>query len=121
MNALWAYRLLTDAGKPFIESLLRRRLVQGKEDPNRLDERRGKASLPRPPGPLIWVHAASVGESQSSLALIEKILRERPDCCVLQTTGTLTSATLMRERLPDRSFHQFAPIDRPPRADRFSF
>ena len=35
MNALWAYRLLTDAGKPFIESLLRRRLVQGKEDPNK--------------------------------------------------------------------------------------
>ncbi|MEE3093410.1 MAG: 3-deoxy-D-manno-octulosonic acid transferase [Pseudomonadota bacterium] len=112
MNALWAYRLLTDASKPFIESLLRRRLAQGKEDPNRLDERRGKAGLPRPPGPLIWVHAASVGESQSSLALIEKILRERPDFCVLQTTGTLTSATLMRERLPDRSFHQFAPIDR---------
>ena len=87
MNALWAYRLLTDAGKPFIESLLRRRLAQGKEDPNRLDERRGKASLPRPPGPLIWVHAASVGESQSSLALIEKLLRERPDCLCFANDG----------------------------------
>ena len=78
MNALWAYRLLTDASKPFIESLLRRRLAQGKEDPNRLDERRGKAGLPRPPGPLIWVHAASVGESQSSLALIEKFFVNVP-------------------------------------------
>jgi len=112
MNALWAYRWLTNAGQPLIEALLRRRLSQGKEEPTRLDERRGIASLPRPSGSMIWVHAASVGEAQSSLVLIEAILRDRPGCHILQTTGTLTSATLMKERLPEGSFHQFAPIDR---------
>ena len=119
MNALWAYRWLTIAGQPLIEGLLRRRLSQGKEDQARLLERRGIASFPRPSGELIWVHAASVGEAQSSLVLIEAILRERRGCHVLQTTGTLTSATLMNERLPDGSFHQFAPIDRQPWVERF--
>ena len=119
MNALWAYRWLTIAGQPLIEGLIRRRLSQGKEDPARLLERRGIASFPRPSGELIWVHAASVGEAQSSLVLIEAILRERRGSHVLQTTGTLTSATLMNERLPDGSFHQFAPIDRQPWVERF--
>ncbi|MBO89851.1 MAG: 3-deoxy-D-manno-octulosonic acid transferase [Rickettsiales bacterium] len=119
MNVLWIYRWLTIVGRPLIEGLLRRRISQGKEDPARLLERRGIASFPRPSGELIWVHAASVGEAQSSLVLIEKILQNRRGCHVLQTTGTLTSATLMNERLPDGSFHQFAPIDRLPWVNRF--
>ncbi len=110
---------MTSVGAPFIEALLRRRLSDGKEDPDRLSERKGVASVPRPNGKLIWLHAASVGESQSSLALIAKLLAERPDLHVLQTTGTLTSARLMQDRLPERSFHQFAPIDRLPWVRRF--
>ena len=119
MNVLWIYRWLTIVGRPLIEGLLRRRLSQGKEDPARLLERRGIASFPRPSGELIWVHAASVGEAQSSLVLIETILQNRRGCHVLQTTGTLTSATLMNKRLPDGSFHQFAPIDMLPWVNRF--
>ena len=119
MNVLWIYRRLTIVGRPLIEGLLRRRLSQGKEDPARLLERRGIASFPRPSGELIWVHAASVGEAQSSLVLIETILQNRRGCHVLQTTGTLTSATLMNKRLPDGSFHQFAPIDMLPWVNRF--
>ena len=114
MSPLWLYRATTYAGAPFIEALLQWRLSVGKEDPERLSERKGVASVSRPDGKLIWLHAASVGESQSSLALIEKLLVERPDLHVLQTTGTLTSARLMQDRLPERSFHQFAPIDRLP-------
>ncbi len=119
MSPLWLYRAMTYAGAPFIEALLHRRLSAGKEDPERLSERRGVASTPRPDGKLIWLHAASVGESQSSLALIEKFLEERPELHVLQTTGTLTSARLMQDRLPKRSFHQFAPIDHLPWVRRF--
>ncbi len=119
MSPLWLYRTMTSVGAPFIEALLRRRLSDGKEDPDRLSERKGVASVPRPNGKLIWLHAASVGESQSSLALIAKLLAERPDLHVLQTTGTLTSARLMQDRLPERSFHQFAPIDRLPWVRRF--
>ena len=119
MNPLWLYQILTNAGTPLIDALLQRRLSQGKEDVVRLAERRGVPGLTRPEGRLIWVHAASVGESLSSIALIKRLLVDRPDFHVLQTTGTLTSARLMRERLPARSFHQFVPIDRLPWVKRF--
>ena len=119
MSPLWLYRAITYAGAPFIKALLQRRLSAGKEDLDRFSERKGIASVPRPDGKLIWLHAASIGESQSSLALIERLLSGRPDLHVLQTTGTLTSARLMQDRLPERSFHQFAPIDRLPWVRRF--
>ncbi len=112
MAGLMLYRGLTGLGAPLIDHLLRRRLAAGKEDPKRFTERQGIASRRRPHGPLAWIHAASVGEAQSALALIEKMLRARTDLHILITTGTVTSAKILAERLPPRSFHQFAPIDR---------
>ena len=44
---------------------MQRRLRRGKEDPARLNERKGKTGKKRPAGNLIWLHAASVGETQS--------------------------------------------------------
>ena len=119
MSPLWLYRISTHFGTPFVELVLRCRLSRGKEDVARLAERRGIASRPRPAGKLVWLHASSVGESQSSLALISALIEDRSDCYVLQTTGTVTSARLMQERLPSRSFHQFAPIDCLPWVRRF--
>ena len=116
---LGLYRGLTTAGLPLIQLLLRRRVARGKEDPARLDERRGVASLQRPDGPLLWVHAASLGEAQSVLVLIDRITRERPTLNILMTTGTVTSANLMGERLPKRALHQFVPVDRPAWVRRF--
>ncbi|WP_341863364.1 3-deoxy-D-manno-octulosonic acid transferase [Gymnodinialimonas sp. 57CJ19] len=100
--------------RAFAERKLRERLADGKEDAARLDERRGIATTPRPEGPLIWFHAASVGESLAVLELIRRALDEREDLTVLVTTGTVTSAAVMAERLPDRAIHQFAPLDAKP-------
>ena len=116
---LGLYRGLTTAGLPLIQLVLRRRMARGKEDPTRIDERRGVASLHRPDGPLIWLHGASIGEAQSVLVLIERLTRERPTLNVLLTTGTVTSAGMMRDRLPKRAFHQFVPVDRPAWVRRF--
>ncbi len=113
------YRRLTGVGGPFANFLLRRRMVQGKEDPDRIGERRGIASLPRPDGPLIWLHCASVGESLSVLPLIEQLSVERSDLHFLVTTGTLTSAQLMADRLPPHAIHQFIPLDHPAYCARF--
>ena len=109
----------TTAGLPLIQLLLRRRIARGKEDPARIDERRGIASLQRPEGPLVWLHAASIGEAQSVLILIDRLVRERPALNILVTTGTVTSASLMAERLPNRALHQFVPVDRPAWVRRF--
>lgn len=113
------YRGLTTVGLPLIQLLLRHRLARGKEDPARIEERRGVASLQRPDGPLVWLHAASIGEAQSVLVLIDRLTRERPTLNVLMTTGTVTSANLMRERLPKRAIHQYVPVDRPAWVRRF--
>ena len=108
------YRLLTDLGAPFITLYLRRRRAAGREDPERFAERFGHASRPRPPGRLVWCHAASVGEAVSLLLLIEKLHDVYPDLSVLLTTGTVTAARMMSTRLPPYAIHQYIPIDRTP-------
>jgi 3-deoxy-D-manno-octulosonic-acid transferase len=105
------YRAGTSIARPVAAFLLKRRAYRGKEDPARLNERFGEPQKARPPGPLVWAHAASVGESVSILSLVNAVLDERPDSNVMVTTGTVTSAQLMASRLPPRAFHQFAPVD----------
>ena len=113
------YRGLTAAAAPAILLALHLRRRRGKEDPARAGERRGIAGRARPAGPLVWLHAASVGEATSALALIERLRAERPHIAVLVTTGTTTSAELMARRLPEGAFHQYVPVDRGAWVDRF--
>lgn len=108
------YRLATAMGAPLISHYLKKRLKRGKEDAARFTERKGIAGLPRPDGRLIWMHGASVGESLSMLPVIEELVARPGSPNVLVTTGTVTSARLMRERLPDGAIHQFVPVDRLP-------
>jgi len=113
------YRFVTTVGAPLIDFYLGRRRAAGKEDPERFGERLGIAGLPRPKGPMLWVHAASVGESLSAIPLIEQIAAAYPGSGILMTTGTLTSARLMAERLPAGVCHQYVPVDRLPYVRRF--
>ena len=107
---LRVYKGLTSAGRPFINWLLERRLAAGKEDRHRREERRGIPSLERPPGGVVWVHSASVGEAISALPVIKRLAAM--GLPVLVTTGTVTSAQIMSKRLPRGAFHQYAPVDR---------
>ncbi len=117
--AIALYRTATWIGRPAIEILLRRRIGRGREDPNRIPERQGVASCRRPDGEVIWIHAASVGEANSCLRVIERLLASHPDRTVLLTTGTVTSARMVESRLPDRSIHQYYPVDHGPWVERF--
>ena len=113
------YRLLGTPAAPFIRNYLQRRLARGREDPARLHERFGKASVARPAGRLLWIHGASVGEAQSALPLLGRLRRDWPNYSILITTGTVTSARLMAERLPEGVIHQFVPVDLPSAVARF--
>jgi 3-deoxy-D-manno-octulosonic-acid transferase len=115
--ALRLYQMVAAAGSPLAPQVLARRLTRGKEHPERLAERRGEASLPRPQGPLIWVHGASVGEMLAAVPLIERLHAQ--NFTVLVTSGTVTSAALAEQRLPAGALHQFIPLDAPRFVQRF--
>ena len=113
------YRTATTLGAPAIQYYLKKRMAEGKEDQSRFNERKGKSARSRPDSPLIWLHAASVGESLSMLPLIDSLLSADKRMHILVTTGTVTSATLMADRLPERAFHQYVPVDRATYVRRF--
>ncbi|WFR95927.1 lipid IV(A) 3-deoxy-D-manno-octulosonic acid transferase [Rhizobium tumorigenes] len=115
--ALKAYRLGGVAISPLMTPYLALRATNGKEDKARRGERFGYASANRPQGPLIWFHAASVGETSAVVPLIREI-RQR-NIHVLLTTGTMTSAQVTRERLGDDVIHQYVPLDLKPAVARF--
>src|SRR5262249_33651719 len=102
---------------PFAHYLRSRRLQRGKEDPQRVAERRGETTARRPAGLLVWVHGASVGELTAALPLIG-CLRDR-GLSVLVTTGTVTSAEVASKRLPSGVVHQYVPLDTPTFVARF--
>lgn len=98
---------------PVLEHILKLRCERGKEISARLGERKGVADMARPSGKLLWLHGASVGESLSALLLVERLLEADENLHIMVTTGTVTSAELLENRLPKRAFHQFIPLDNP--------
>jgi 3-deoxy-D-manno-octulosonic-acid transferase len=105
------YRALTFCLQPLLPWFLNRRVLKGKEEATRLNERYGIASVPRPAGDLVWVHAASVGELLAVLPLIRMI--KTP---VLVTTMTKTGAEIAAQ---NGLMHQYIPLDTPQNAKRF--
>ena len=120
LPALWA--LLAGLLTPLLPFYLRRRVAKGKEIAARLPERQGHGAA-RPPGRLIWCHAASNGETLSLLPLLEALAQQDPSLSFLVTTGTVTSARLLEQRLsPElapRTQHRFLPLDAPRWVARF--
>ncbi|MGO4172192.1 3-deoxy-D-manno-octulosonic acid transferase [Bosea sp. TAF32] len=112
-----AYRYATALLEPAAAGLLLMRKRRGKEDPERISERRGYPGVKRPNKPLVWLHGASVGETVTLLPLIAKL--QKRGLAVLVTSGTVTSAKLLAARLPAGVIHQYLPLDVPRYMRRF--
>jgi 3-deoxy-D-manno-octulosonic-acid transferase len=109
---LLLYRLVALALTPLWLLLLLGRLLQGKEDPQRVVERLGWPTRRRPPGPVVWFHAASVGELNSLLPVLRELRHQAgAPPAVLVTTVTRTSAVLAARLLPPEVIHQYVPVD----------
>jgi 3-deoxy-D-manno-octulosonic-acid transferase len=109
--ALFGYGIATTLLAPFAGIWLDVRARSGKEDAARLDERFGRYSQERPRGPLVWLHAASVGESGVALQIIDALVARDGALSFLLSTGTRTSADLVRRRANARTIHVYAPLD----------
>ena len=86
-------------------------VLRGKENLKRLLERWVTKQIKRPSGKLIWLHAASVGESLSLLPLIEKIIADNPKINILITSTTKTSAEILEQISRPQIIHRMAPYD----------
>jgi 3-deoxy-D-manno-octulosonic-acid transferase len=102
-----------------LRAMLAYRVRSGKELAARLPERRGIETTPRPAGRLLWMHAASVGETISILPVLHAVAALSPEVGLLLTTGTVTSAEIAAARLPAGAAHRFVPLDVPRWVGRF--
>jgi 3-deoxy-D-manno-octulosonic-acid transferase len=116
---LASYRAATTVLGLLAGAYLEDRARRGKEDPARLGERFGRYARARPSGALVWMHAASVGESGVALALIDAMATRDASLSFLLTTGTRTSAELVAKRASPRTIHVYSPLDRPDCVRRF--
>ncbi|MDP3897272.1 MAG: glycosyltransferase N-terminal domain-containing protein, partial [Mesorhizobium sp.] len=122
MSERWARALLTGyrwagaAVYPVVGGYVAWRTTRGKEERSRRRERYGIAGVPRPSGPLIWIHAASVGETLAVGPLIDRISGFGIN--IVLTTGTVTSASLVQDRFGDKVIHQYVPLDLKPALNR---
>lgn len=114
---LSTWTALTRLAGPLGAAIVGARRRRGKEDPARFSERLGRPSAARPDGPLIWVHAVSVGEAMAAMPVIDRLIAGGTG--VLVTTVTTTSAALVGHRLRPGLIHQFAPLDLAGPVDRF--
>ena len=98
---------------------LQKRLAKGKELPDRWQEKLGQPTLPRPDGPLIWLHAVGLGETLALRGLIAALSEQSPETSYLVTSTTRGSAEVFAKNLPPRTRHQFLPLDAPAYIRRF--
>ena len=111
-SGLWGlYIRLTTLLRPLVLWNVKRRLKRGKEDAARVCERYGIATLARPDGPLIWLHAVGLGEVMALRGMIPILSRHCPDAHFLVTSGTRQSADVFTQNLPERTLHQYLPLD----------
>ena len=119
---LFFYRMLMFILKPLVRPVLFMRRIKGLEtlDKIRRSERFGVPSVKRPDGKIVWFNAASVGESNSIIPVIDELLKHNKDIFVLVTTTTVTAAENMAKKLSGKNaIHQFLPVDRRAYVDRF--
>ena len=82
MLTLKIYQIITYIIRPLFFIFFFIRILNNKEEKGKFFERKGFSKNKRPPGKLIWIHAASVGETLSA--------------CLLYTSPSPRDATLSR-------------------------
>jgi 3-deoxy-D-manno-octulosonic-acid transferase len=70
-------------------------------------------------GPVIWVHAVSVGETLAAIPLIRQLQKQYENAQLVVTTTTPTGSEQVCKVLGDSVYHVYAPYDLPDVLNRF--
>ncbi len=112
------YQIFSTIILPFLFFYILNRKKKSKEHPHRFLERFAITKIAKPQNcQLFWVHAVSVGESNSAWVLIENLLKFSPNINILFTSTSTTSAQIIEQKIlqnelfKNRVIHQFLPVD----------
>ena len=111
---IFFYRTLTFFLFPVFALIIFFRRYFNKEDKKRFKE---KISINDPFLPknkkIIWIHAASIGETNSVFPLISKLTKDNEDVFILLTSTTLSSSQLIERKKFNKNNirHRFFPLD----------
>ena len=111
------YSLLLYLLVPWVLTRLVWRGLQNRGYWRRWGERFG--FVPRRQGPLIWLHAVSVGEVRASAPLVKALRRDYPGITILITTMTPTGSATVHELFGAAVAHCYVPYDLPTAVWRF--
>lgn len=112
------YQLLIQMAAALVFIATAVRGVRDRSYRDRLGERYGFTRLRFTMAP-IWVHAASVGEVQAAVPLINRLLDNTEQRPVLVTTTTPTGAARVKALFAARAQHAFLPYDTTGAVKRF--
>ena len=124
MNAARAlYSLLTWCAQPLLRHKLRRRAVAEPGYARSVGERFGHYGAPINSllfpgnadlqGPLIWVHAVSLGETRAAAILLAQLREQLPQMRLLLTHGTATGRAEGEKLLQPGDLQVWQPWDTP--------
>ena len=65
------------------------------------------------PGPVLWIHAVSLGETRAAVPLVDRLKRAYPEATVLVTHMTATGRAAGHELFGDRIVQAWLPYDAP--------
>jgi len=113
---LFIYRFITFFFYPFLIILIYLRKLLNKEDKKRFKEKIFSSCFSPKKNfkkKLIWFHAASIGEVQSIIPIIEKLNDDRKNLEILITTITLSGYNIIEKKLTKYTNikHRYFPLD----------
>ena len=110
------YKFLTNIFYPFFVLFTYLRKIKKKEDPIRFKEKIFTSSFKinrKKNSKLIWFHAASVGEMNSIVPIINELKKNNENFEFLITTVTLSSGNLIKKKFHNNNniHHRYFPFD----------